>query len=278
MLRVLSLGAGLQTMVEALMHASGELPTIDAAVFADTKEEPRAVYEQLEWLKGIVKNSRYPFPIHTVSNGNLWKAASTVRTTKDQTRRYIKVALPLHFVKDNGEPGRGMRTCTYDYKIVPINRKIREMIGRTGKQILESEGHLVEMLIGFTVDEIYRVKPNPKSWILNSFPLIEAGMSRADCYAWANRRGYPDFEGSACKFCPNRTNWGSLAPDEFHECVNREGILQEAYAQTEISGKPFFHETRVPLSQIKIDSNRRRKMAEEQLNLFINTCNANCGT
>lgn len=49
--RVLSLGAGVQSSVLLLMSARGLLPRLDAAVFADTKWEPRAVYEHLDWLE-----------------------------------------------------------------------------------------------------------------------------------------------------------------------------------------------------------------------------------
>lgn len=49
--RVLSLGAGVQSSVLLLMSARGLLPRLDAAVFADTKWEPRAVYEHLGWLE-----------------------------------------------------------------------------------------------------------------------------------------------------------------------------------------------------------------------------------
>jgi hypothetical protein len=52
-LRVISLGAGVQSTTMALMAAHGELtPTPDFAVFADTGNEPAAVYEHLKWLRG----------------------------------------------------------------------------------------------------------------------------------------------------------------------------------------------------------------------------------
>ncbi len=50
-LRVLSLGAGVQSTTLALMAAHGEVgPMPDCAVFADTGWEPRAVYDHLAWL------------------------------------------------------------------------------------------------------------------------------------------------------------------------------------------------------------------------------------
>ena len=51
MLRVLSLGAGVQSTTLALMAAHGEItPMPERAIFADTQAEPAAVYEHLRWL------------------------------------------------------------------------------------------------------------------------------------------------------------------------------------------------------------------------------------
>jgi hypothetical protein len=50
-LRVLSLGAGVQSTTLALMAAHGEIgPMSDCAIFADTGWEPSAVREHLAWL------------------------------------------------------------------------------------------------------------------------------------------------------------------------------------------------------------------------------------
>ena len=50
----LSLGGGVQYRVLALLLDRGLLPGYprpDLAVFADTQWEPRAVYDNIEWLK-----------------------------------------------------------------------------------------------------------------------------------------------------------------------------------------------------------------------------------
>lgn len=68
-LRVLSLGAGVQSTTLALMAAHGEIgPMPDCAIFADTGWEPQAVYEYLEWL---TSGNVLPFPVHIVSAGNI---------------------------------------------------------------------------------------------------------------------------------------------------------------------------------------------------------------
>ncbi len=68
-LRVLSLGAGVQSTALALMAAHGEIgPMPDCAIFADTGWEPKAVYEHLAWLKSP---NVLPFPVHIVTGGNI---------------------------------------------------------------------------------------------------------------------------------------------------------------------------------------------------------------
>lgn len=65
-LRVLSLGAGVQSSTLALMIAAGELEPIDCAIFADTQSEPRAVYDWLDYLQ-----TKLPFPVKRVTQGSL---------------------------------------------------------------------------------------------------------------------------------------------------------------------------------------------------------------
>lgn len=49
-LRVLSLGAGVQSTTVLLMSLAGEIEPFDVAVFADTQAEPAEVYTHLEKL------------------------------------------------------------------------------------------------------------------------------------------------------------------------------------------------------------------------------------
>lgn len=62
-LRVLSLGAGVQSTTMALMAAHGEIgPMPDCAIFADTGWEPKSVYDHLEWL---MSPNVLPFPVYS---------------------------------------------------------------------------------------------------------------------------------------------------------------------------------------------------------------------
>ena len=64
-LRVLSLGAGVQSSTLALMIHKGEIPMVDCAIFADTQAEPPKVYEWLKFIKETVN-----YPVHIVSQRN----------------------------------------------------------------------------------------------------------------------------------------------------------------------------------------------------------------
>lgn len=62
MKRVLSLGAGVQSTTLFLMSLRGELPPLDAAIFADTQWEPKAVYKHLNWLVQLAEEAGVPLP------------------------------------------------------------------------------------------------------------------------------------------------------------------------------------------------------------------------
>ena len=65
-LRVLSLGAGVQSSTLALMIEKGQVPMVDAAIFADVKGEPIAVYKHLDWLE-----KQLSYPVYRVTWRNL---------------------------------------------------------------------------------------------------------------------------------------------------------------------------------------------------------------
>ena len=69
MIRVLSLGAGVQSTTLALMAAVGEIERPAAAIFADTQWEPEAVYRHLDWLEALL-----PYPVLRVTQGNIRQA------------------------------------------------------------------------------------------------------------------------------------------------------------------------------------------------------------
>ena len=66
-MRILSLGAGVQSSTLLLMAVHGELE-LDRAIFADTQWEPAAVYSWLETLVPLAERAGIPVVIVTAGN------------------------------------------------------------------------------------------------------------------------------------------------------------------------------------------------------------------
>ena len=115
--RVLSWGGGLDSTTLLLMSAHGELPPLDAVIFADTGWEPKAVYEHLERLTAELE--MHGIPVYVVSNGNIRADALA------DDHRFA--SMPMHMKGEKGN-GMGRRQCTSEYKLTPIMRKLRDLL------------------------------------------------------------------------------------------------------------------------------------------------------
>src|SRR5262245_19390354 len=129
-LRCLSLGAGVQSSTVYLMMTVGELPRADLAVFADTGDEPAKVYEWLAWLE-----KQSDCPVRPVSPGHLAAATLRVRTSRSGGRHYVKHYIPS-FGRDLESGNRAMmpRKCTWDFKLQPIQRLLRDLAKPTRRE------------------------------------------------------------------------------------------------------------------------------------------------
>lgn len=188
-LRALSLGAGVQSSTLALMIAAGEVPMVDCAIFADTQSEPQAVYDWLDWLE-----AKLPFPVHRVTKGSLRAMLL------DRGNRFAGAPL---YTESGSARGGGMlrRQCTREFKVEPITKKLRELVGLAPGRPAPKRT-LVVQYIGISADEALRMKPSRQHWIEHQWPLVDLGMTRGHCLEWLKARGYPLPGKSACTFCP----------------------------------------------------------------------------
>jgi len=119
---ILSLGAGVQSSALALMASRGELGwKPDFAIFADTGGEPQRVYTWLSWLE-----KQLSFDVVRVQKGNL---KDDIISSIDDLGRVSAVPFFTKNISNGGKKGKLRRSCTTDYKIMPINKKIRELLG-----------------------------------------------------------------------------------------------------------------------------------------------------
>lgn len=281
---LLSLGAGVQSSTLALMAACGELtPMPDHAIFADTQDEPADVYHWLDWLE-----PRLPFPVHRVTQGKLSDDVVRMRVTFDG-RKYSRTAVPFFTECQNtGERGMiRMRSCTRDFKIRPILKKARELIG--AKLIAawwrdyRKSGNTLEALatqwIGISLDEHGRMKHSRDPWVRCAWPLIERRMTRHSCLEWLKAHGFPSPPRSACVFCPFHSDaeWRRLKteqPAEFDKAIAFERAVQIAKGTSDnLASKPFLHRSCKPLDQVDFSDDFDRG----QLSLWNDECDGICG-
>lgn len=124
MLHVISLGAGVQSSTMALMASHGEItPMPDCAIFADTQDEPQAVYDWLDWLE-----KQLPYPVHRVTKGRLSDEVVRIARSKKSGLRYMKGMIPAFVRNVDGSIGILGRKCTKEYKIAPITAMLRGMV------------------------------------------------------------------------------------------------------------------------------------------------------
>ncbi len=210
---IMNHGGGVQTQTMGEMIALGEIEKPDAVIFADTGDEPSYVYAQVRYIRNRLASVGVPLIV--VNNGSLHddiyggkRFAAMPLFTRQRHGKRGKKQKPIpgqtgmfdlsEFETD--EPteitgfglsaqiittGKLKRQCTHEYKIVPIEREIRIMLLEMGLakescdgRILVNKKTLVESWIGFTFDEVERIKPPTVPWQRFRYPLIERRMKK----------------------------------------------------------------------------------------------------
>lgn len=268
-LRVLSLGAGVQSTTLALMAAHGEIgPMPDCAIFADTGWEPAAVYDHLAWLRS---QNVLPFPIHIVSAGNL--RDDILRAAGGQ--RWASIPAFTRFERRGRvSVGRIRRQCTKEYKLVPIRQKVRALAGLAHRR---SPNHpVVEQWIGISLDEAIRMKPSRETWQINRWPLIERRMTRRDCLAWLRRHDYPTPPKSSCIGCPFHSNglWRDMRDHDAEAWIDAVHVDRAIRTGLRgIRGDVYLHRSVMPLGAVDLST----ASDHGQTDLFGEECEGLCG-
>lgn len=258
-MKVISLGAGVQSTTLYLMACAGgfgERP--DCAIFADTGWEPKAVYKHLSWLE-----SRGSIPILRVSGGNIRDDAL------DANRLFP--SMPLYVKNLDGGKGQLRRQCTSEYKIQPIYRKMRELLG--GKVW----NGAVELWFGISLDEAIRMKDARVKWVVNRWPLIERSVTRLDCMNWLRRNDYEIPPKSACVGCPyhDRATWRRMRredPESFADAVDFDRRIRN---MSRIDGEVYVHRGLVALAEA--DFSNEEDHGQLSLGDFGEECEGMCG-
>lgn len=276
MIRVLSLGGGVQSICIARMSFEGELPPLDHIIFADTGAELPKTYDHIEQIELEALSRGIGF--HRVRNH--YKHASSLYRDLMGVGGCARWASPPLFTEDGGQT---KRQCTGDYKTDPIHKKFRALCGvmprsRGPKEVV------AEQWIGITTDEKERMKTAWQRWYRVWHPLIEGvKMNRWDCVQWFIRRGLPVPPKSACWFCPYQSDRRWIQTKRTHPRLFAKAVRLDEHVRTQpqFKGAVYLHASRRPLDDAIAAAERELErsptMPGLDLDHFSDECHGVCG-
>ena len=227
-------------------------------ILADTGWEPRAVYTNLERLATHAEKAG--IPVRVISAGNIRTDAL------DPKHRFV--SMPLHTLNPDGSHGLARRQCTSEYKITPLKKAARDLLGYPHPRRVPN-GVYAEQAIGISTDEIGRAKDSGLRFLRNVFPLIDLDFDRTRCMNFLAERDFGDTVKSACVGCPFHGNAGwrwirDHDPDGWTEAVAFDKAIRHGYPHAtthgqQLRGQYFLHRSCQPLDQVDLDTPPKTK-------------------
>jgi hypothetical protein len=218
-----SYGGGVQSAAIGVLIREGVLPVPDLAVIADTGREKQTTWDYL----------------HNVMRPYLKPVGVTICISPPSLKRVdLYDADGLTLMPAFTAKGRLPSFCSGEWKRDAIERWLRLQGVKACTQWL-----------GFSLDEVRRVKKPHRSWCQLAYPLIEKRIDRDLCYQLIKGAGLPVPLKSRCWQCPHQT------PEEWEQIrSNREEWQKAIQLDEEIrSNDPkneglYLHYSRVPLA------------------------------
>lgn len=279
---ILNLGAGVQSTTLYLMFMRGEImPQIDCAIFADTQEEPRAVYEHLAWLQSL---GGPEILVRTKSK----LGDDLIHGTNSTGHRFASI--PAYTTADQGVTvGQTRRQCSREYKTEVIDRTIRrEILGLRPRQRIPRNVH-VHQYLGISLDEAGRARrittrfERDQKWATPHFPLLEQFWTRPDCLTWLADKVPHQCPRSACVFCPYHSDaeWWLLKnsdPEGWARAVEIDQGLRTAgvVVNRGMRQTMYLHRSCKPLEEVVFDTRPRARDLQLSMSFAAN-CEGVCG-
>jgi len=111
---------------------------------------------------------------------------------------------PYWTIDEKGKQGRLKQSCTKYYKIQPMDRALRGLmekylgIKRNNSRIGEN---VVCKWIGFSYEEVMRIKPASQKYVEFQYPLVDMKMKKEDIIAYFIENDLPVPPRSVCNAC-----------------------------------------------------------------------------
>ena len=205
--RVLSWGCGAPSTTLGVLSALGELEPLDLIITSDTGWERQVTYDARDFYAAWFRERG--IRVEMIEGGDIRREGALEH-------------IHMPFWTDTG--GGLQRQCTREFKVRPIKRKVREVLGYLPSTPPAPAAGAVEQWLGFTWDEVGRMRESDVAFMVHRYPLVEKRMTRDDCERFLAFHDLPVPVKSACVGCPFRRASEYLqmqqdAPEEWEQAV-----------------------------------------------------------
>lgn len=265
---VISYGGGTQSTALVLLALEGKINGVipDYIIMSDLHWEKHLVEPFVKKFNEYIKD-RFDREIIFADAGNIYK--KTLNGARNGTRF---ASMPLYTNNDENERVIIRRQCTYEYKIKPVNNKIRELLGYEPRQKVKEIVHLWK---GISTDEIQRVKPIEKpKWIIAEHPIVDVlWKDRSFCIKYVEDSGLGTPPSSSCKGCPFHSNeeWLDVKrndPEGWKQALELDEAIRKI---KNMRHETFLHKSGKPLKDVDLNEDQM------DIDMFINECEGMCG-
>lgn len=243
--QVFSHGGGTQGTAIAALIVQGRLPKPDLCVIADTGREASQTWDFWERISKPQLEA-VDVPCYRVPHSFDGAGYNTIDLFTGRNGDRIAMPMFTPAADESGKESQLPKYCSNEWKRRPIERFLKRALGITQ----------ADMWIGFSVDEATtRARFKPDAAFRDVYPLIEYGISRADCRQIVYDMGWGKAPRSACWMCPYRhkAEWKDLRdnwPNDFQAAVSLEHYLRRHDPHV------YFHRSCVPLDQVDWEAAR----------------------
>jgi hypothetical protein len=240
----MSFGAGVQSTAIAMLAISrderllkvtgGVVPEL--YIFADTGDEPKALYPHLEMMRDRITASGATFRVVRTPVGDLGahieRAAMLGFKRAEQLPFFVFDEAKFDEAKFD-EAISVKRHCTPFFKVTPLTSYARHYFGiHKGKPY---DGSALQCWLGISFEEKHRLKVGkiPKAqWATFFNPLYEMRWHREDCINYLGSLGIKAAR-SACVYCPfhSMDEWRAIkaVPEDWAKALRIDEALEAAH-------------------------------------------------
>lgn len=165
---------------------------------------------------------------------------------------------PAYWTKSPaGKKGRLHQQCTFRYKITPIYQEVRRILQEKYNISAKSKrigNNVVQSWIGFSYDEIQRMKPPDAYYRYYRYPLVERKMKKEDVIQYFKDNNLPTPPRSVCNACfanglKTLKEMYVNRPDDWDQAIRVDEAVRD-WSQIGVRDEVYVSSSLIPLKEL----------------------------